>query len=125
MNNGYLVAVIDDNRVFLNNIKMFIDAQFDGEVGVAFYSNFNQFSKISTLANLYIIDYNLEDDVNGIDIIKSLLAKGYHGKIIVASGENVNFIKLKLTTIYNKCEVLSKSDINLNFKILKIIEEEL
>ncbi len=125
MNKKFKIAIVDDNLVYMNNVKLFLDEEFGEDIEIFFFQNFNQLKKADELSDFYIIDYNLEDDVNGVDVIKSLKEKGFDGTVIVVTGEDTALLSGRLKMMFGKCELLQKSDIYLYKKIIKLIEEQI
>lgn len=118
-----VIAIVDDDRAMLMGLKESIVSCFDDEVEVLLFSNTNQLDKNTKKIDTYIIDYNLEDDLNGIEIIKKLKDSGFIGKIIFISGEGDYSLRMKIKLTCNDCEFISKGQKGFHEEIIKEIEK--
>lgn len=116
------VAIVDDNLVFMKEIREELECEYGNDISISFFQNFDQLKKIDRLEDFYIIDYNLEDDQNGFDVIGYLKEKGFKGKIIVASGEYSKHLELLIKAKYSNSLMIDKMDF---FRLLSSVKKEI
>lgn len=94
------VVIVDDNRSTSTIIKENLLMEFSSnnyDVNVSIFDTTNGIVESTVLnANFLIMDYNLEEDVNGIVLAEQLVNKGFKGKVLLITGEGGLIVKAKL-----------------------------
>ena len=100
----------------------------DYEVKISIFDTINGIVD-STIqnANFLIMEYNLEEDINGITLAEKMINKGFDGKVILITGEGGLIVKTKIKFSHIKKEqiyYLEKNDSLLD-KIIDVIDSNI
>lgn len=123
------IVIVDDNRSTSTIIKENLLMEYtDYEVKISIFDTINGIVD-STIqnANFLIMDYNLEEDINGITLAEKLINKGFDGKVILITGEGGLIVKTKIKFSHIKKEqiyYLEKNDSLLD-KIIDVIDSNI
>lgn len=94
------IVIIDDNRSTSTIIKENLLMEYtsdDLQVKISIFDTINGIVDTTIKqANFLIIDYNLEEDVNGIVLAEQLIEKGFKGKVLLITGEGGLIVKAKI-----------------------------
>ncbi|RLA84107.1 MAG: hypothetical protein DRG78_02375 [Epsilonproteobacteria bacterium] len=120
------IAIIDDNRSLANTIRDIIELEFD-EAEIDIFSSkveLEQFLEENDIEwEVVFMDYNLEEDVTGIDVAK--IMKKYTNKdfkLIFITGEGSFFLSTKLKVSGLNYDYIEKNS-QMENKILDILDE--
>lgn len=123
------IVIVDDNRSTSTIIKENLLMEYtDYEVKISIFDTINGIVD-STIqnANFLIMDYNLEEDINGITLAEKMINKGFDGKVILITGEGGLIVKTKIKFSHIKKEqiyYLEKNDSLLD-KIIDVIDSNI
>ncbi len=123
------IVIVDDNRSTSTIIKENLLMEYtDYEVKISIFDTINGIVD-STIqnANFLIMDYNLEEDINGITLSEKMINKGFDGKVILITGEGGLIVKTKIKFSHIKKEqiyYLEKNDSLLD-KIIDVIDSNI
>lgn len=123
------IVIVDDNRSTSTIIKENLLMEYtDYEVKISIFDTINGIVD-STIqnANFLIMDYNLEEDINGITLAEKMINKGFDGKVILITGEGGLIVKTKIKFSHIKKKqiyYLEKNDSLLD-KIIDVIDSNI
>lgn len=131
MNKSINVVIVDDNRSTSTIIKENLVMEYNElgfDVKVSIFDTINGIVDNEVLnANFLLMDYNLEENINGITLAEKFINKGFNGKVILITGEGGMIVKTKVKFSSIKKEqiiYLEKNDTLLD-KIFDVIDSTL
>lgn len=117
------IVIVDDNLHTTNTIKEMLLLEFNN----AKVNSYNKILKIEReelmTADFLLMDYNLEDSMNGVQLAERLINLGYSGTIIFITGESNLIVKTKLRFSGVKGYFYLNKNDDLIENILRIIKE--
>ena len=120
------IAIIDDNRAVANTISDIIELEYE-DVEVDRFSSkleLEQFLQENQINwDVVFMDYNLEEDVTGIDVAKVLAEYATNNfKLVFITGEGSIFLSTKLKISGLEYDYIEKNA-QMEHKILNILDE--
>jgi len=118
------IAIIDDDRELAGEIKDYLELEFE-DLECFIFSTIDEFASYEEKYDLIIMDYNLQDEVNGLELAQTILDKKiYEGKFLFVTGEGGLILRGKIHLTIPDYDYVEKGA-DMYKKIVKIVEEYL
>lgn len=121
------ITIVDDNRSTSSIIKENLSMEYsEYNIHVNIFDSILGINdKVLINSDFLLIDYNLQEDINGITLAEQYVEKGFKGVLMLITGEGGFIVKTKLKFSGIKDFHYIEKDGDLLDKVIDIIDENL
>lgn len=119
-NKNYDVLILDDNKMVTQNLEE--DFEIEDITSFSFHEPKNFLSSIQNFVQpkYFVIDYNLQHELNGIDVLKELIKNFKKGTFILHSGNTTHITPEESEFIVsNNIKIVEKPNSDLLIETIK------